>query len=166
MELTEHTGVLWAIYDSGLGQYMRESLWGYPIALTIHSIGMGLLVGVMVVVALRILGCFKRHMPFQVIKPIISLAMFGFTINLISGILLFVSDPVSYMANAAFLIKILGVVVGLLVLWVMTRTREFKVIENMGAAAVGSMNLKVLAGVSLVVWTTALTAGRLIGYMM
>jgi hypothetical protein len=153
-----------SIYDSGLGQYMRESLWGYPIALTIHSIGMGLLVGVLMVVDLRIIGWFKGHMPFQVIKPIITVAMFGFIINLISGCFLFVSDPVNYVNNAPFLIKIAGVVAGMIVLWLMVRTPEFKRIETVEAGAVGGVNLKTLAWTSIAIWLTAIIAGRLIGY--
>jgi len=143
---------------------MRESLWGYPIALTVHSIGMGLLVGVLTVVDLRILGLFRNRMPFRVIKPIISVAMFGFVINLISGCLLFVSDSVNYVHNAPFLIKIGGVVAGMIVLWLMVRTPEFKQIQTVQATAVGGVNLKTLAYASLVIWVTAITAGRLIGY--
>lgn len=158
--------ILQAIYDSELGRSMRESLWGYPIALTVHSVGMGILVGVLAVMNLRILGMFRRRMPFQVVKPIIWLGMFGFVINLISGLLLFIADPISYSTNTAFLVKIAGVIIGLVVLVMMIKTPEFKEIKTVEAAAVGGTNLQVLAYVSLAVWTIALIAGRLIGYMM
>lgn len=157
-------GLFQWIYDSGFGQYMRESLWGYPIALTVHSIGMGLLVGVLVVVDLRILGLFRSRMPFQVVKPIIAVAIFGFIINLISGCFLFVSDAVNYVHNAPFLIKIAGVVAGMVVLGLMVKTPEFKRIQTVQAGAVGGVNLRTLAWASLFIWTTSITAGRLIGY--
>lgn len=157
--------ILQAIYDTDFARTMRESLWAYPIALTVHSLGMGVLVGVLTVVDVRILGWFREKMPLWTIKPIITLAVLGFIVNLISGTMLFCADPVSYVHNPAFIVKIVGVFAGMIVLWLMVRTPEYRNIENMDVAAVGGLNLKVLAWTSLAIWTTAMIGGRLIGYL-
>ena len=157
---------LQAIYDTDFARMMRESLWGYPIALTVHSLGMGVLVGVLVVVDIRILGWFRERLPFWTIKPFITLAVIGFVVNLISGTLLFIADAVNYVHNPAFIVKIVGVFAGMIVLWLMMRTPDLRNIRSLDVAAVGGLNLKVLAWTSLAIWTTAMIGGRLIGYLM
>ena len=45
-----------AVEASGIGRFMRESLWAYPGVEVVHIAGLGLLFGSIVVVDLRLLG--------------------------------------------------------------------------------------------------------------
>ena len=45
---------------SGLGRFMREALWAYPAAETVHIVGIGLLFGSIAIVDLRLLGLGRR----------------------------------------------------------------------------------------------------------
>ena len=158
-------GFLEWINDTALSQYMRESLWGYPIALTLHAIGMATLVGVVSFLDLRVLGLF-REVPFPGLNKWFPVVLVGFLVNLVSGTMLYLSDPVTLLKNIAFVVKIILVFVGLVLLLVMRATPAFKNIANMDSAAVGGVPAKTVAIISLIVWVSAVTAGRLTGYVM
>ena len=85
--------------------------------------------------------------------------------NLVSGTMLYLSDPLNLLKNWAFDVKIILVFVGLIVLLVMKSTPTFKNIGNMEAAAVGDSSARTLAIVSLIIWIAAVTSGRLTGYI-
>ena len=53
--------LIW-IQDSALGTWVAESIWGYPIVLASHALGMAVVVGTMVMINLRVLG-FARNVP-------------------------------------------------------------------------------------------------------
>lgn len=158
-------GFLEWLNDTALSVYMRESLWGYPIALSLHAIGMALLVGVVAILDLRVLGLF-RQVPFPGLNKWFPVVLAGFLVNLISGTMLYVSDPISLLKNIAFIVKIILVFVGLVLLLVMRATPAFKNIANMDESAIGGVPAKTVAIVSLIVWVSAVTAGRLTGYVM
>jgi hypothetical protein len=143
---------------------MAESLWGYPIALTLHAIGMGLLVGVVCILNLRVLGVF-RQIPFTGLNKWFPVILVGFLVNLCSGTMLYLSDPANLVKNWAFDVKIVLVVIGMILLLAMRATPAFKNISSMPAAAIGGNPSKVIAIVSLIVWLTAITSGRLTGYV-
>lgn len=158
-------GLLQWLNDTGLSVYMRESLWGYPVALTLHAIGMGLLVGVVAILDLRVLGVF-RQIAFPGLSKWFPVLLVGFLVNLISGTMLYLSDPISLLKNVAFVVKIILVFIGLVFLLVMRATPAFKNIANMDGSAVGGVPAKTVAVISLIVWVAAVTAGRLTGYVM
>ena len=157
-------GLLETLNNTALSVYMRESLWGYPIALTLHAIGMGLLVGVVSIMDLRILGVF-RTIPFSGLNKWFPIILVGFLVNLCSGTMLYLSDPANLVKNWAFDLKIVLVFVGLIMVLVMRSTPAFKNISSMEATAVGDSSAKRVAVVSLIIWIAAVTAGRLTGYI-
>ena len=58
----EHAGPAWALWleHSALGEYARHSWWLYPLCGVVHLIGLGLLVGSILAVDLRLLGIARR----------------------------------------------------------------------------------------------------------
>ncbi len=157
-------GLLETLNNTALSVYMRESLWGYPIALTLHAIGMGLLVGVVSIMDLRVLGVF-RAIPFPGLNKWFPVILVGFLVNLCSGTMLYLSDPVNLIKNPAFVVKIILVFLGLIMLLVMRATPAFKNIATMEAGAIGGTPARTVAIVSLIIWISAVTAGRLTGYI-
>ena len=47
------------IENSALGEWVRVSIWGYPMMITLHSLGLAIMVGLSVVLSLRVLGLFR-----------------------------------------------------------------------------------------------------------
>ena len=52
-------GFLIWLEEGALGIFIRESLWGYPIVLSSHAVGMAIVMGVVVALNLRVLGYAK-----------------------------------------------------------------------------------------------------------
>lgn len=148
-----------------LAEFMRVTAYGYPLALIVHATGMAILIGAVLVVNLRLLGLVKA-IPPDSLPPILRLAIFGFVINLASGVLLFIADPVHYVSNVPFLLKMLSIVFGLVIAVLMYRTPGFRSAGTHGeAAAALAGRPRQLAMLSLLSWTAALVAGRLIAYL-
>jgi hypothetical protein len=145
-----------------VGVLVAESLWGYPLLETIHTIGMAMLIGALGLINLRVLG-YKPEMPVIGTRGLLPLAWLGFTLNAISGSLLFTSDAVYFFNSYTFRIKIVLIILGGLNAALLGR-RIFR--EAAGAPPVQvDTGTKWIAATSLVFWLAAVCAGRLVAYL-
>ena len=108
-----------------LSIWIRESgsLLAFPTFLFVHTLGMAMMAGGALVIALALLGLW----PQRSIKPLESLYPFmwlGFAVNLVTGIALFCADASTRGINPDFYIKMLCVIGGV-VLVARTRRRVF-----------------------------------------
>ena len=71
----EAPAILVALEQSALGTAIRQSVWIYPAANTVHILGLTLLAASVAVMDLRLLGAFKETVPAAVIVPARRLAM-------------------------------------------------------------------------------------------
>ena len=60
--------MLEALQNSAFSQWLLVSEYGYPIFLTLHSLGLAMLVGVLICIDLRILGI-ARSIPLPRAEP-------------------------------------------------------------------------------------------------
>ena len=135
------------------------SIWGYPTILVLHTVGLALVVGSALVVDARLLGM-APVAPLSAFGPLFSIMWVGFTVNAISGFVLFAIAATVKAFQAIFWIKLSLVAMALVV------TMRIRRIVN-GASAQGAVPARgrVLAVVSLVTWTGAIVAGRLMAYI-
>jgi hypothetical protein len=126
--------LLW--YENGpIGVFIRESLWGYPITLSSHAVGMAAVMGVVLALNMRVLGYAKGISPLSFDKLFV-VGWIGFAINLISGLILFAGTTSSYFFQGTFQLKIGAIVVGgILMKLVMNAVRENKSIVVQKALA-------------------------------
>jgi hypothetical protein len=152
------------IERSILGAAMRESLWLYPAAETIHLLGIATLVGCTVAFDLRLLGI-SRHLPARATaRHLLTCARTGFAVAAISGFLLFTSDATALARNPAFRWKLaLIAVAGLNAL--RFHLRPFRTGDDWDRGVPTPLSAKIAAVISLTVWVGAVTAGRLIAYL-
>ena len=143
--------------------FMIETPWAFPANETLHFMGLTLLIGSILVVDLRGMGML-RAIPFTHAHKLISLAIAGFSINLITGILFLFADPSRYFVNVGFRWKMVVVVLaGLNAL-----AFEYFVFRKVRAgdpAAEFSMTAKVTSALSIVFWFTVLVLGRFMPYV-
>jgi len=145
-----------------VGVLVAESLWGYPLLETIHTIGMAMLVGALGLINLRVLG-YKPDLPLVGTRDLLPLAWTGFTLNAISGSLLFTSDAVYFFESYTFRIKIGLIILGGINAALLGR-RIFREAAGVSVVAVDA-GTKMIAASSLVFWIAAVCAGRLIAYL-
>jgi hypothetical protein len=129
---------------------LQRSGTAYLLVSAAHILGVGLLVGAILPLDLRLLGFF-RTVPLAVLEPFLTrAAATGLALALVTGIWLFTVKPAEYVTNEAFLIK-LGLLAAALVNIVL-RCR----IAGFARAA---------AALSLLLWLSVLVAGRWIGFV-
>lgn len=142
---------------------VRESSWVYPTIETVHGIGMGLLVGTLTVVNLRVLGKLRR-IPFDTLAALPFLVWAGLALNAVSGVLMFMSDGPRLVVNWIFQAKILLIVAGLVLASILQR----RIAHNLSAWDAGqavSRAARFLAVASLLVWYAAIVAGRVTAFL-
>ena len=84
----------------------RESLYGYPALLTTHVLSMCLFAGLVIMMDLRLVGIGNLRTPVsEVQKRLFPWQMVGFTVNLITGALLFYGQPMRYYGKALYWTK-------------------------------------------------------------
>ena len=145
-----------------VGLLVAESLWGYPLLETIHSLGMAMLIGSLGLINLRVLGV-KRDLPLLGMRQLLPLAWAGFTLNAISGALLFTSDAVYFFESYTFRIKMVVIVLGGINAALLGQ-RVFREVAGGAPAPPPTVGTKWIAATSLVFWLGAVCAGRLIAY--
>ena len=136
-----------------------ESIWAYPMILTMHTVGLGIVVGAAVVVDLRLLGI-GPAIPLEEIKRVFPIFWIGFFINLVSGVMLFVSEAEDKATQPVFLLKLLLIAIGVVV-----TARIRRVLFGTASTAILASGARTLAVSSLVVWGGAIVAGRLMAYL-
>ncbi|MET0732131.1 MAG: DUF6644 family protein, partial [Casimicrobiaceae bacterium] len=94
-----------AVEASGIGRFMRESLWAYPGVEVVHIAGLGLLFGSIVVVDLRLLGLGRGVPATKLAALSVPWTLVGFLMALCSGLLMFSAHAEDFLGNPIFLIK-------------------------------------------------------------
>ena len=143
---------------SALALWIRESLWGYPIVLSSHAVGMAIVVGMVSMIDIRVLG-FARKIPISSFKSLFNLTWAGFAVNFTSGCMLFSGDAIKFFNSTPFRIKIILIILGMISVWMLLR--EVKGMDT----GVSSTKARIIAAVSLLCWFGAITAGRLTAYL-
>jgi hypothetical protein len=152
--------LLTSLEASGFGTWLRESgsIWAYPAVLTLHTMGLGVLVGASTVLDLRLLGC-APGIPLEPLERLFPIMWIGFWVNAISGVALFVADATTKGTTTVFMAKLAFVVIAI---WVMWRTR--RVVYGRGRVGTGP-GARSLAAASLVLWIAAIVTGRYMAYV-
>src|SRR4051794_37440998 len=94
-----------ALQDSAFSAWVvgSDSIWAYPMILTMHTVGLGIVVGAAVVIDLRLLGV-GPGIPLEEVGRVFPLFWTGFLINLISGVMLFVSEAADKATQPVFMV--------------------------------------------------------------
>jgi hypothetical protein len=140
---------------------MRESpsVWAFPTILTLHTTGMGILVGASWVLDLRLLGV-GRSTPLSAYRWVFPAIAVGLVINLLTGVFLFIKNASTWGTAVPFFVKMLLVVASVVLLLPIR-----KYVARSEAGEVGG-NARLLAIASILAWTGAVTAGRLLAYLV
>lgn len=161
-----------------ISEWIAYSSWGYPLLLSAHSVGMAVVVGIMVMLDLRVLGV-ARTLPISTFERLVPIAWAGFVVNLISGVLLFMSLASRIITNWPFLSKLGAIVIAAFISWLLWRSlrRDIDAQADDGVTSAGagagvvsparfSSQTRMLAISSLAAWAAAILFGRLIAYVL
>jgi len=117
--------------------------------------------GRVLVLDLRLLGV-GRNVPLSDYRWVFPTLAVGLVVNIVTGILLFIKNPATWGTAVPFLIKMLLVIASVATLVPMRSLVRGSDAEPRDV----SSNMRLLAIVSILVWTGAVTAGRLLAYLV
>jgi hypothetical protein len=156
-------GVLVWLESSPLAVWVHESpsVWAQPTVLTLHTMGMAVLVGASWVLDLRLLGI-SRNVPLSAFRWVFRAVTVGLIVNVVTGVLLFVQRATTLGTAMPFLIKMCLVVASVATL---VPLRSY-VLRSDAEPREVSGSARLLAIASILAWTGAITAGRLLAYLV
>jgi hypothetical protein len=141
---------------------LNRSGTAYPLVNAAHILSVGLLIGGILPLDLRLIGVL-RGAPLATIGPFLSRsAAIGLGLAMITGLWLFSVKPRDYLANDAFLWKMALLAVALANIAVQHHNHHFRTALAGGAV---HASVRVVAGCSAVLWISVLVAGRWIGFL-
>ncbi len=144
---------------------MRNSgVWTYGVVNLFHILGVASLFGSVLILDLRLLGCWRGVPLAAITQPATRVAALAFAIVVPSGICLLATKATEYVGNPFIYIKFPAIALGVanvailsrLPAWRSHRIRELLPCEESALARFG--------GISLACWLTAIAAGRMIAY--
>lgn len=147
-----------------LATWVAVSLWGYPIMLSLHVVGLAVVVGIFSMRDLCLLGLFPGIRP-SAFLGLGKLGWVGFIVNAASGVALFASQATIFVESIPFLVKIACIIAGMVLAGVIQSRLRVELSRNDSVAAI-SKSTKIIAVVSLMLWLAAIIAGRLIAYII
>jgi hypothetical protein len=148
---------------TALADAVRTIPWLYPALESAHYIGIACLVGGIMLIDLRLLGV-ARKLRIDLMITLLPWVWIGFTINAITGGIIFVYGATGFGTNPPFILKMsLIVIAGInaLVFEIMARKGRSTWVA-LGAAP---PSVKAIATMSLILWVSVVTAGRWMAYV-
>jgi hypothetical protein len=148
---------------SPISDVVNSSTWIFPASETLHFLGLILLFGSLLIMDLRILG-YAKALPLQAVMAFTPYTIIGFAINLVTGAIFVLTDPIRYFSNLSFQLKIICII------GAMANVLYFKYvihprIDREGEVAAARTDARFVAAASLVLWTLVIVFGRLIPYL-
>jgi hypothetical protein len=132
--------------------------------LSLHAIGLAIVVGIFTMFNFRVLGLFKS-IEYSAFLDFFKLAWAGLLINAGSGFALFCSQATFYITNTPFLVKISSIFIGsILAFRIQSNLRLNAEKWDSKVAEPGSKD-HLYAQSSLLFWACAIFGGRLIAYL-
>lgn len=153
---------LTALEGTQFATWVRESnsIWAYPTVLTLHTVGLGVLVGANWALDLRLLGVAPR-VPLAPLRQLFPIMWFGFWLNAVTGVMLFAADASTKGATRLFVVKLGLVLLAVIVVKFTDRSVFGTDPEDARVTGTGKM----LAVASLFLWAAAILAGRYMAYV-
>ena len=145
-----------ALHNLPLAAAIRESAWAFPLLEIVHIAAIAAMVGTVLTVEMRTLGVQKAIALPELGRLGAKIAMVAFSIIIVSGSLLLLSDLQGYLGNRAFTIKL-----GLITLAAINMV----VFHLRNSLARPDAIARAQAVLSLMLWLGVISAGRLIAYI-
>jgi hypothetical protein len=141
---------------------LMQTHWAWPIAESVHFIGLCLLVGAIGSFDLRLLGV-ARRVPIAAMHRLIPWGIAGFALNICSGLLFVLTEPDQYIYNPSFHLKVVFLAIAGInasLFYVTSYRQVFGTTPSLDAPR----RAKMIALVSLCAWMTVIVCGRMLTF--
>ena len=155
---------LHSIESSALGRFMREALWAYPIAETLHIIGIAALFGSLLVMELRLLGLGRRIPVTSLARLTLPWSVAGFVLAAAMGLCMFSAHAAEFIGQRLFMLK-MGLILVAGINAAIFHSGPFVAVARWDAEAPPPRSARAAAALSIVLWTGVIVCGRMLAYL-
>ena len=142
---------------------MRESIFAFPVLLTVHVVSLVMFAGLVMMMDLRLLGAAYRGTPFSEVQVrLFPWQMVSMVVTSIAGLLLFYSQPMRYFGKLLYWIK-MGLIVLAGVNAMLFHFTTYRSIAKWDTTS-PPLGAKVAGVLSLAMWACIVAFGRLTAY--
>jgi hypothetical protein len=153
-----------ALGASAIGDYMATNASAFPAVETIHVLAITSVLGLIAIVDLRLMGLASASYPVtRLTRALLPATWIAFAIAAVTGALLFTSQPVTYIDNTAFRLKMLLIAVAGINMLVFHRItmRDIATWDRDGPIPTP---VRLTGAISLLLWVFVVAFGRWIGF--
>ena len=147
-----------AVQGSAVADALKFSRWGYATANAAHILSIGLLIGAVVPMNLRLLGAWGQRSLTELARVLVPMAAFGLGCAILTGMTIFTVKAKHYASLELIWVKLTLVATGLVSAVV------FHVVAGWWLQRSGPAQRRVHAVISLGCWIGALLCGRYVAY--
>ena len=145
---------------SALGIAIRDSRWLFPVIEAVHLLGLALMGGLVLLVDMRLMGLAMPRKPVAALAREIQPWLIGaLSVMLITGLLLYTSEPLKLYYNPAFWMKMSFLTSAIVYTFTVRRA-----VLAADEARVGPVWARLAALVSIALWAGVGVGGRAIGF--
>ena len=147
-------------YQTAIGEAIRESIWLFPVIEAFHLVGLGLVVGAVLLVDVRLLGAGLVKQPVPELAAAVQPWLLGsLALMFTSGGLLFLSEATKCYNSPAFWVKMTSLFLVLLFTFTVRRR-----VTRADLTADRPLPGRLTALISLSLWFGVAWGGRWIGF--
>lgn len=152
-----------ALEASGLGAFIRQSIWVYPFANVAHVVAIALFAGAIAVMDVRMMGGMPGSDPARVVRGARCVAIAALIAVILSGAVLFTAEASHVALNVVFQIKMALVAFGL-VHALFLGGRAVRALDGLGPQAPMPGFARFAGALSMLTWLSVVGLGRYIVY--
>jgi hypothetical protein len=158
-----HAFAIW-LKSTDLSWLVTHHGWIWATCEALHFIGMSILFGCIGALDVRMLGWWKSP-PVAGVNALVRWGVLGFLINLVTGAVFVVGEPLQYVDNPAFRFKMLFLVLAGWNVLLFYVTGVADRIESLEPDDDTPFSAKVFAGTSLFLWVGVIFFGRMLPFL-
>ena len=148
------------VSETPVGQAMSQSPWAFAVIESVHLLALAVIGGAVLMLDLRLLGLGLRDQPIdRVAREAHPWLVSSLLVMLVTGVLLFSSEPIKCYQSTAFWVKMSSLLLAMI--FAFTVRRKVALADD---GHIRPIRLKVVAIVSLVLWFGVGAGGRWIGF--
>jgi Family of unknown function (DUF6644) len=137
---------------------LNTNEWAFPVCEVLHIIGFAIAIGTITMVDLRLLGIgMKKESAADLVRDTRAWTLGGLALVLISGPLIFSSDPNMYLRNSSFRFKMTALALAIIYNYTIHRWVAMKQSSG-GVAALTGL-------ISLALWVSVIFGGIFIAFV-
>lgn len=158
LKFAESVGATW------FSVALHESFYMYGWIESLHVITLMVSLGMLIVIDLRMLGLWLKDVPASKIAQRLDRPMLiGFSIMVVTGVLLYVGIPIRTTQSLWFRIKVILLVAAFINAWLFRKHMQASV-GTWDAAPMPPRRTRIAAALSLTLWASVVMCGRFIAY--